>query len=267
MPDVLIVGIGYPGGQRQGSLLRNHDYTPTPDPEFAELLQALAGGRGPPITTGGAPAFLRFVRDELKPWVNANYPADPGDATVIGASFGGLFGLYSLFEEPATFQRYVLSSPSIWWDDGMIAERERAHAAARTDLRTRIFVGVGGRENAVDDAAYRARMPAPVRNRMDSFETSNRGGVRMIEAIVPFVSSLQAREYPGLRISCQIFPDETHASVAPASITRGLRVVFETFGGLPACQAGTRSDGAPDTLRATRAPQRPGRGTVGGTER
>ena len=34
------------------------------------------------------------------------------------------------------------------------------------------------------------------------------------------------RKFPGFQVMCHIFPDETHASVVPATISRGLRMLF-----------------------------------------
>jgi hypothetical protein len=37
---------------------------------------------------------------------------------------------------------------------------------------------------------------------------------------------LRSRNYAGLKIHCHNMPDETHMSVPPAVISRGLRYVF-----------------------------------------
>jgi hypothetical protein len=39
---------------------------------------------------------------------------------------------------------------------------------------------------------------------------------------------LRGRKYPSLRFDSVVFPDETHGSVIPATISRGLRRVFAT---------------------------------------
>jgi uncharacterized protein len=65
----------------------------------------------------------------LKPWVRERYDADPGDNAYFGNSLGGLFGAYVLLNEPATFQRYGLGSPSFWYHNGVIFEQEKAYAA------------------------------------------------------------------------------------------------------------------------------------------
>ena len=48
----------------------------------------------------------------------------------------------------------------------------------------------------------------------------------MVEIVEPFVETLAARGYPNLDLTYYLFPGETHESVAPMVISRGLRVVF-----------------------------------------
>ena len=41
-----------------------------------------------------------------------------------------------------------------------------------------------------------------------------------------FAARLRSRNYPGLKIHSHTMPDETHMSVSPAILCRGLRCVF-----------------------------------------
>ena len=59
---------------------------------------------------GKAPEFLNFIANELLPYVEENYRADPSDRAIAGHSYGGLFPSYVLFKQPEIFRRYVLSS-------------------------------------------------------------------------------------------------------------------------------------------------------------
>ena len=95
LPEVIVVGIGYPTSDADIALdLRLRDMMPKAGP-------------------GARPdACLGFIREELIPHVEANYIADPGDRTIVGASAGGHFALYALFQASATFHRYCASSPA-----------------------------------------------------------------------------------------------------------------------------------------------------------
>ena len=106
MEELVIVGIGYGSGED----MRNRDYTPTP-------LASVATDSG--AASGGAAAFLAFVRDELLPWTEARYRISPerGQRALAGHSYGGLFALYALFHASDEFGLFLASSPSIGWDE------------------------------------------------------------------------------------------------------------------------------------------------------
>ena len=229
LPPVLIVGIGYAGGFAEGALRRNRDYTPTPDPiftKFAARLGASPPGEG---AYGGAGAFLRFLREELKPFIEERFPADPADATLFGVSFGGLFATYTLLHEPDTFQRYIIGSPSLWWDDQVVFEYEARYADQHDDLQARVFIAAGGHETAEHDEAQLSKLPAAMRRPMLEFQEAMHGRVQMVEVIEPFVDALRGRSYANLDLTLHIFPGETHGSVPPMTISRGLRTVFGTL--------------------------------------
>jgi predicted alpha/beta superfamily hydrolase len=82
------------------------------------LLQLWPGQR----SLVGANHFLSFLRTELFPFVEANYRGDPERRILSGWSFGGLFGLHTLFRQPESFSDYLILSPSIWWDEKTILQ-------------------------------------------------------------------------------------------------------------------------------------------------
>jgi predicted alpha/beta superfamily hydrolase len=73
-----------------------------------------AGGRGE--------AYLSFVVQELKPFIDKTYPTFTGPAhtTIGGSSLGGLISLYAAARFPEVFGGCVAMSPSIWWADRWI---------------------------------------------------------------------------------------------------------------------------------------------------
>jgi len=52
----------------------------------------------------------------------------------MGSSLGGLFTLYTLFQETALFNRYVLTSPAIGWDDEVIESYVKNYAPKKSQL-------------------------------------------------------------------------------------------------------------------------------------
>jgi predicted alpha/beta superfamily hydrolase len=68
-------------------------------------------------TAGGADRFLRFLEEELAPYIEARYRTRPY-RVLVGHSFGGLFALHALMNRPESFHAYIAISPSLWWNDG-----------------------------------------------------------------------------------------------------------------------------------------------------
>jgi predicted alpha/beta superfamily hydrolase len=193
LPEMILVSVAYPGASDDLDVYRRtrtRDYTPT---------NTLEGGYSPEMQafSGGGPAFRRFLVDELLPFLQATYRIDPGDRTFVGHSYGGLFGAYVLVTRPETFRRYILVSPSLWYDDRMLFGMERDSARTRDTPPADVFLGVGGRENP-----------------------------RMSSDLLAFADVLRRETWPQLSVSTQVFADDNHDSVFPAAVTRGLRVVF-----------------------------------------
>ena len=209
LPPMLIVGIGYRYSSPRLAMAehgawRTRDFTPSVD-AFSQARTRAAlreAGYAREVEYGGAPAFLSFIIDELRPFIAERFAGDPDDQSLVGMSLGGLFALNTLFAPFAHFRRYVILSPALWWDDDMIFRREADFAAAAGDLPARVFLGVGGREDE-DGAPY---WP--------------------VAKLARLAAALSGRRYPGLELRHHVFADETHMSVYPGGFVRGLRTVF-----------------------------------------
>jgi predicted alpha/beta superfamily hydrolase len=154
------------------------------------------------VEYGGATAFLSFIVDELKPFIADRFAGDPEDQSLVGMSLGGLFALTALFQSSRPFRRSVVLSPALWWDNDVIFAREADFAARSDDLDAWVFLGVGGREDE-DGAPF---WPVTKLAKLDQ--------------------SLRSRRYPSLALAHHVFPEETHMSVYPGAVVRGLRTVF-----------------------------------------
>jgi uncharacterized protein len=209
LPPMLIVGIGYRYSSPQLAMAehgawRTRDFTPSVDAESQARTRVALREAGflAEVDYGGAAAFLKFITDEVTPFIVDRSAADPEDQCLVGMSLGGLFALYALFDASAAFRRYVILSPALWWDNDTIFAREAAYAAHSADLPARVFLGVGGREDE-DGAPY---LPVTKLARM--------------------AAVLRERRYPSLEVTHHVFPEETHMSVYPGAFVRGMRAVF-----------------------------------------
>ncbi len=147
----------------------------------------------------GADRFLAFFKDELIPFIETQYRAQPDDRVLLGGSLAGFFSVYALFHEPNLFQRHVSASPSLWWGEEAAFAYEAAFAAAHTDLPASLSLTVGAMENP------------------DS----------MIEPIQRLADLLEKRGYPGLTLHSQVIARAHHSSIKPLAYTLGLQALYE----------------------------------------
>lgn len=233
VPPAFVVSVGCAAEDLMSAdmLQRHRDLTPTVGGEFEAAVSDFVGA----AERGGGEAFFSFLHDELMPAMRAAYPIDATDATIMGASFGGLFPTWVLLTQPESFQRYVIVSPSLWWDGEAVWRWEAAAAASRTDISAAVFITAGAMETADMIRARHQRMRqttyGPWRSRIDAMAAAYEkyGYSRMAELTPILAERLISRRYKSLRVHCHNMPDETHTSVPPGAFARGLRYVFRTW--------------------------------------
>jgi len=197
IPRYITVNIGYPSWVEWQ--LRQRDFSPTdlgPIPGYSGGLvdlepTLLEGTKG-----GGAAAFLGFIRKELKPFIDKNYPTIPTDDSYYGNSGGGRFGVYVLLNQPETFSRYILGSPALKWEDDFILKQAESFAASGRSVSAKLFMAAGSLESG-------SMIP-------DMLEIA-----RLLEKV------------EGLEIKTLIFPDESHATAFRLSYSHGVRWAYQ----------------------------------------
>jgi predicted alpha/beta superfamily hydrolase len=190
--EAILVGIAYSGPDAYRTN-RTRDYTPTFVP---------SGGYGPDYqaVSGGAAQFKRFISDELAPFVEAEYRASH-ERYLVGHSYGGLFGTWVALTTPELFRGYVIVSPSLWYDGGMIFGMEQQARVRGLPIGGRMYLSVGSREiNAQHD---------------------------MVADLRRLAGGLESGSYPNLAVGWEVAADETHNSVFPRALSNGLRFVLE----------------------------------------
>ena len=71
--------------------------------------------------SGGSENFLKFLTNELQPYIKDNYPGNE-KSILYGASNSGLFTIYSMLEKPDAFFAYLTSSPMIGHCKGFMTD-------------------------------------------------------------------------------------------------------------------------------------------------
>ena len=113
----LLVAIGYQTPLRIERTARTYDYTP-PNPRTQAPIDPLTEQ-----PSGGADVFLDLMRDRLRPAIAAKAPINSEQQALWGHSYGGLLVLHALLTRPGEFTHYAAASPSLWWANGISAQR------------------------------------------------------------------------------------------------------------------------------------------------
>jgi predicted alpha/beta superfamily hydrolase len=197
--ESIIVGIAYPGAEDDVDIYhrtRTRDYTPS---------FTLENGYGPEIQklSGGGPAFLKVLADDILPEIDRRFRTDPAERMLVGNSFGGVFATYTLLSRPELFHNYLIVSPSLWYDSKMIFGVAQNFMATHRSLPAHVFYAVGSEEN----------QPPP-------------HGSMMVDDLKSFAALMKAADLSGYEATITVFDGETHNSVFPAALSRGLRVLY-----------------------------------------
>lgn len=191
--EFILVGLSYAKGE-DGMTSRRRDYTPT------------TRGEGAPKNTvhGQGAQYQAYLRDQVFPFVERRFRADPGRRVFMGHSYGGLLGAQILLSEPQLFRSYILGSPSFWYDNHVMWKIEQAYAKAHRDLSANVFLYVGAFEAAhPNDRRFNRRRD-------------------MVQDMRHFEERLRKRGYANLRIRSEVVAEENHLTVFPPGFTRGL---------------------------------------------
>lgn len=184
MPQVIIVGVETPNPGRF------HDLTPPPVRPFVGLLP---GFRAP----GGAPAFLRFLSEELHPYIAARYRTQ-STTILAGHSLSGSFAAWAFGQAPNFLAGAIALSPTPGWlNDEALAGRQVLDGIAARTTPGRLFLATGTAERYLDTA------------------------------VQLFAAELRARNVAGLVFEHQRIPEVSHGLTGgPLGMIPGLQFLF-----------------------------------------
>ncbi|MEI2262910.1 alpha/beta hydrolase-fold protein [Stenotrophomonas indicatrix] len=195
--DFILVGLP-PQEGLTSKQSRSRDYTPS-DP-----VRTPAGYYSDDVTYGGAAHYRDFLADHALPLIDARYRTDPARRVFAGHSYGALLGAYVLTTQPDMFGTYILSSPSLWFDQGLLPRMQEA--AVMPSQPIRVLLSVGG---------YETVKPGP------RYSTGN----DMLRQAADFAGQLQCSGRK-LQVENIVIDGEDHLTVYPRVITRALLQVL-----------------------------------------
>ena len=189
--EFILVGIAYDGPLKY-KLNRTRDYTPS---------MVLDGGYGPEFQkhSGGADKFYQFLNDELIPYISKKFPVN-GDRAIVGHSYGGLFASYGLIHYPSVFNKAIIVSPSLWYDDGLILKQAKSQNNFNYSTSHKIYFAVGEHENL---------------------------HYKMVNDLKLFSETIQSKPHHNLEFDVDITTNLDHDTIFPTALTKGLMYLFK----------------------------------------
>jgi predicted alpha/beta superfamily hydrolase len=185
MPPVIVVSVPNFFDDK-GINSRDHDLTPT-----VVVDQQRSGGAAP---------FLSFLKSELVPYVDQHYPAN-GTHLVHGHSYGGLFLIYALMNDPSLFDGYLVLDPAMGWDK---------HAL---------------------DAVIDSKLAATPANGKAIYIAGRSGGAWEGMGIAGIEPIFQRRAPADLHWKISAYPDETHDSLKLKATYDALKFAYQGYTG------------------------------------
>lgn len=181
IPDAILVGVSYDTTYQWYTNFRQRDYTPT-----KTILPYSGGGR----------QFLEFLEKELIPLIELNYKVS-SERLITGHSLGGLIGFYSMILKPSLFSKYLLVSPSLWYDENFIFSKAENFEMMSN---SHVYTAIGEYE---------------------TIEFGQRND--MVNDLNQFIALLKSKEANQNNIFYEILDNETHRTVFPRAYSNGLR--------------------------------------------
>lgn len=192
--DLILVGMSYSKGVSP-EISRTRDFTPThaPNERGAHSLEAQAH-------SGAAREYIRFLGDQVIPLLSENYRIKNNNKIFVGHSFGGLLGAYILLVNAELFDSYIISSPSLWYDERVMFRLEEDHSKQNTMMKAKVLLYIGQEESK-----------------------SRRGN--MVQDLLRYEKSLKSRNYDGLDVKAVVLDGADHSSAFPLLISSALKAL------------------------------------------
>lgn len=151
-------------------------------------------------TSGHSDKFIAFIEKELQPYIAAHYKTNT-DKTIIGESAGGLLATEILLKHTSMFNRYIIISPSVWWDNGSILKQSLSMLAQDTLLKG-IYIGVG-KEGATPGEVPRIQE-------------------EVVQELYNEIKGVNKRAIT----SYEYLPQETHATIGHIALFHAFRLLY-----------------------------------------
>jgi predicted alpha/beta superfamily hydrolase len=152
-------------------------------------------------TTGHSDKFINFIEKELQPYIQKKYKTN-SSKTIIGQSLGGLLATEILFNKPTLFDKYIIVSPSLWWDNGSLLNLKSEALIKNITTKIDVYIGVG----------------------KEGFTPTEIPRVMEVDANL-LADKIKSKENKNVSVYFDYLPQEDHATVMHQAIFNALRLL------------------------------------------
>lgn len=155
-------------------------------------------------SSGHSGQFIAFIEKELQPFIEQKYKAT-STRTIIGQSLGGLLATEILLKKPSLFSKYIIISPSLWWNNGSLLNTPSRLPLDSLSQKTAIYIGVG------KEGLTPTEMP------------------RVMEVDANLLADkIKSTRSKNVSVYFDYLPLEDHATIAHQAIANALKFVYAT---------------------------------------
>lgn len=154
------------------------------------------------LTCGKSANFISFIETELQPFIEKKYKTN-NSKTIIGQSLGGLLATEILLKKPNLFNKYIIISPSLWWNNGSLLNEESEIYQENFKDKIDIYIGVGKEGLA----------PSKIPHVME------------VDANL-LAEKLKSTKSKNVKVSFDYLPQEDHATITHQAIFNAMRILY-----------------------------------------
>jgi len=153
-------------------------------------------------TAGGSAKFIAFLDNELQPFIEKRYKTNR-DKTLIGQSLGGLLATEILLKKPTLFNKYIIISPALWWNNGSLLKQDGVVLQPSFSSLTTVYIGVGKEGLAPGDFPRVMEVDANL-----------------------LADKLNSSKSKSLKIFFDYLPQEDHSTVTHQAVFNAIRLLY-----------------------------------------
>ncbi|TDE50031.1 alpha/beta hydrolase [Flavobacterium sp. GT3P67] len=154
------------------------------------------------LTCGKSANFISFIETELQPFIEKKYKTN-NSKTIIGQSLGGLLATEILLKKPNLFNKYIIISPSLWWNNGSLLNEESEIYQENFKDKIDIYIGVGKEGLAPSEIPHVMEVDANLLS-----------------------EKLKSTKSKNVKVSFDYLPQEDHATITHLAIFNAMRILY-----------------------------------------